>query len=486
MPSVFNTQEGTEYVSENGNGDLRSQFKKMYNEAPEESLRMFNSPIFRMRASKDEGVRRELVDAMGIVRNKMDSLKDMFNIEGEFISVSKVSKVGRAKSDRIILDIPDSMKEYQGEIKEMFRAIKGSPWSWDHVKEDYLDEVDAFNGYMRGEFDLSGDIDGQPRAQAQQRNHRGRIKAVAPISETPLLDDSNLVDADKEKELKLLIQQEEAGTLDQEGFNAMEQALSDKLDRVREGSQKIRDRAAQPNNGGKPLSPIPDISNPNKENFIAREPAFPTIGKDLNIGDLREAVDLLTPKEGEQASDFLIKDEGYSASLPANVPDERSGITVGGLDIANGDERSIKKALGKVFDGDKVRKIMKASPLKGDKAVLALENIEISLTDEDIKTLQESYIKSFVVPSLKGVLGDSIYKEIPKKIRAPLEALTFLNLGPVSLKSLKKAFKTGKIEDFNIAINNYENYWNNQSVHNQARSQRVADAIREYRDNQGL
>jgi len=242
-------------------------------------------------------------------------------------------------------------------------------------------------------------------------------------------------------------------------------------------------------------------------NLKATDPMVQKALKDLTGGLLNEATpptgnrftnpaDVNRQSEGEKfanrttvtsgATEFLIKDEGYSEKLPANVPKtpkgaKESGMTVGGLDLAHGDKKAIESSLSKVLPAETVKELMANSSKTGDDARDVLKDVEIKLTNEDIRQVQEEYLTLVVDPQLEKALGDQ-YDTLPDSIKEPLRALSFLNVGPNSLKSLKKAFETGKDEDVEKAINNYESYWSKEAgtPHNKARSQRVADAIREF------
>jgi len=354
VPPLFASIEGAKVVSEKANGEMKEQFKKLYHEAPENSLRLFNEPSFRMSTPKDEGLQTQVVEAMGIVRDKMSLVRSSLAPEA-LIEVSTIRAGGQMRGrTKPIMDVPDSMESYVPELKQMFRTIKGHPWSWKHVEEDYVDEVDAFNGYMRGEFELSNSVD---TAAATKRNRRGRpAKVAAPVEETSTIDNSNLVDADKEKELKLLIQQEEEGTLDDAGFNAMEQALSDKLDRIREGSQQIRDRAQAPKDGSRPLSPIPKIPDVQPVDArLAAEPLFPTTGEGFDI----EALKTLVGEGNNQQSVIVEGILGFEAGFQDNPDDKGNFDSQGNLIGTNKGitPSSYKAAFGKEPTVDELKNL---------------------------------------------------------------------------------------------------------------------------------
>lgn len=182
------------------------------------------------------------------------------------------------------------------------------------------------------------------------------------------------------------------------------------------------------------------------------------------------------------AAKKIAKDEGYSSKLTMNVPSDDSGITIAGVDLAkfSGDKNNFLKML-ESFGNPDAAKLKGAFNLTGDAAKKFIKdnNIKISLNEEQINQIPLQTIDPYE-EGIINKIGEDNYKKLPDEIKVPLLALTWLNLGPNSLKSMKQSIESGNKEDWKKTIYQYDNYWNRQSEHNRQRAKDVADAIRAY------
>lgn len=413
---------------------------KIYDATPDVALQAYNTIDAQKKAPENYMFRREINDAMTAGLSKMNRIKEMIGAKGEVIFAEPENPVykGFGSGNPIIRDImkpnpnwilnlPDGMQENARDLKSMHNMVVRQPWMWNHVKDNYVNGSDAFNGYMRGEWTVNIELLDQPTTDAGASEGGKDLGAAPRISgnDAPITVDRSPIQGEVP-----------AGS--------------------RMSRQEIRDRPRKPQEPATGIDP---------------ERLTPLLEK--------QKMPVTAVSRGVTAAELLVGDEGYSSTLPANVPGDTSGITVGGLDIANGDRKAVLKALNKVMTPEKVKEIMAKSKLVGDVADKALAKIDIKLSNEDIAILKESYLKDIVDPILDKQLGKT---KVPSEILEPLRALTFLFPGPNSAKSLKKAIDTEKPEDFDKAINNYETFFKNPKGNQAARAQRVADAIKVYKD----
>lgn len=182
------------------------------------------------------------------------------------------------------------------------------------------------------------------------------------------------------------------------------------------------------------------------------------------------------------AAEKIAEDEGYSPKLTMNVPSNNSGITIAGVDLAefSGDKNNFLQML-EGFGNPDAAILKGAFNLKGDEAKKFIKdnNINISLNKEQIKQIPLQTIDVYEKRVINKI-GEDNYKKLPNEIKTPLLALSWLNVGPNALKSLKKSIESGDKEDWKETIYQYDNYWNKQTAHNRKRAKNVADAIRAY------
>jgi len=169
------TEAGFEYVtSDSVQNDpaKKVNLKKMYDMAPAVSLQGYATIAAQRMAPENETLRSEMNDAMSIFRTKMDNVKQLtgtqdaliFATEKQFVFIANrgtkgagplgITAAGAAQKEWI-LDLPEAMQEYSGDLTALHSLIRKQPWTWSHVTDNYIDGNDAFNGYMRGEWNTN-------------------------------------------------------------------------------------------------------------------------------------------------------------------------------------------------------------------------------------------------------------------------------------------------------------------------------------------
>jgi len=239
---AFNTPESIEYLSKRAAEDpaVRTNLLKAYNDATEVSLSTYNNQHSAWYAPQSEEFRNQIGMAMDVAKTKVDNIKRLVGVEGAVIFASTGDKsagdVFFGRKSGVVLDIPDNMMEYQEDIKQMYRTVDRHPWAWLHVEDQYEGSADAFNGYLRGEWDFDptmgkGDL-------------RGRIAPEIPPTAEELDDPTLIRQGDREELMDLLLAEEEGETVDEERLEILlEQRLA------------IRDRK-RPSSGVKPPGAI--------------------------------------------------------------------------------------------------------------------------------------------------------------------------------------------------------------------------------------
>ena len=170
------SKAGLEYLSSpDVQGDRGQQINlaKIYDATPAVTLQAFSTVDAQRLAPQSVEFRGEINKGLAAAKDKMDRIKARIGAEGEVIFAEKqyfkesggFGKKGEeitqfpGKSPNWVLNLPDGMQEYSDDLKAMHNMVVKQPWSWSHVKEDYIDGSDAFNGYMRGEWDVNVNMD---------------------------------------------------------------------------------------------------------------------------------------------------------------------------------------------------------------------------------------------------------------------------------------------------------------------------------------
>ena len=237
--SSFKTKEGAEYIADKAetNPEFKNNLRQAYMNSPETSMRLFNEPSYIMGATKSPTLRNEVQAAMSIARDKFDFEKKHYGAEGEFIQVSQTDapmpgRSAKARGQRKLeVNIPNDLRKYAPDVFQMHKAFVNNPWTWKHVEGEYLDATDAFNGYLRGEFDVNTDTE-----VSQPVDRRGRDKKVdTPAVQVP--SDAGLIrQSDREELMQLLRDEEQGNTVDEERLaTLLEQRIAIR-DRTRSSS----------------------------------------------------------------------------------------------------------------------------------------------------------------------------------------------------------------------------------------------------------
>ena len=196
-------------------------------------------------------------------------------------------------------------------------------------------------------------------------------------------------------------------------------------------------------------------------------------------------------------------EEGYSIDNSINVPgyDSKkktgafgnSGVTIFGIDIGDGSSTKLR-ILKKVMDDDNFKALKTLKGLKGNAAGEALAKIQagvavgdvigknekgedIIATEKDVVApLLTSEILNFTetdghmissmmvekdIPVIlkKTGLSEKQLNALPAVVRQNVIGQAFNNVGPQTLKSVGKAAKSGKKEDWQKVHHNYMIYW---------------------------
>lgn len=190
------SKEGLEYISSpevRTNPDMQVNLKKIYDMAPSTSIQLYSTIDAQRTALQSKEFRQETNQAMSFARNKIDRVKSMIGAESEVIYAEPdivtsgapgISHINPRislprKSSGWILNLPNGMQEYASDLKAMYKFVQSHPWSWQHVKDQYLDATDAFNGYMRHEWDLNVDLNTespQNRTPEELQKQKDEIK----------------------------------------------------------------------------------------------------------------------------------------------------------------------------------------------------------------------------------------------------------------------------------------------------------------------
>jgi len=264
--TMLDNENGIKYIEgidEVGNEAEKTNLKQAYLNATPESLKTLNGYFAVRTAQKGIKLQKQVTQAMDIARTKMDGIRkslvsrDLADKRGMITASQKTipgSTPGTTKVWSTYLDFPKAMENNQDELMQMFRAVEKHPWAWEHVADDYVGAVDAFNGYMRGEWDFTpnaeGNVSGSGGPGSGGKTGRGgRVKAEAPVIPKNL--DKTVIDFDGEQELRDLMDREAEGVPSEDEENRLIELLTQR--------KEIRDRART---GGKPVDPRTERAEP--------------------------------------------------------------------------------------------------------------------------------------------------------------------------------------------------------------------------------
>lgn len=260
VADFMNTPEGVEYLSGaaesdvgDRGGDLATvspETASIYANSTEKSLQSFTSGVAMMASQASPRYRGEVLKAVDIAADKFQFLNKHQGQSGE-ISLTEAGTIGRNKRKRLNLRIPEGMTEYGGEIKQLYRVIDKQPWIWEHVQDEYLDSTDAFNGFMRGEW--QPELNTEPQAEEKPGARGTRIRSTVPDDEPTKLDDPIAAPEGAVAELQELLAAEEAGIPTEQEEARLTELLEQRI--------AIRDRKRT---GGKPVDPRVERPEPVK------------------------------------------------------------------------------------------------------------------------------------------------------------------------------------------------------------------------------
>jgi len=187
--------------------------------------------------------------------------------------------------------------------------------------------------------------------------------------------------------------------------------------------------------------------------------------------------------------------------LSKNVPNKKSGVTIGGFDIAKGDSSLITpmknliakdpyfntkdiglnqtrtNALNNLFNNK--NRIKKHDAARNTLSSLGLDDMYLSReTLEAIPALGLPTYKKRVT----NKIGEQNYKSLPEAVKTKLVSLNWLHTGPASLGYLKdflEAKPKDKANKLKIVLKEYDNYWSaGASDGHVKRTDEVAAALR--------
>lgn len=276
VADFLGTSEGVEYLAgavneeaADGLPKISDQTAAIYANSTEKSLKAFTSGIAIMSSQNNANYRGEVMKAMDIAGDKIAFNNKHIGQNGT-ISLETRGTMGRNKRERLALKIPESMTQYAGEIKQLYRVIDKQPWVWEHVQDQYVDAADAFNGLMRGEW--QPELNMGKGAEAKSTASGTRIKTEVPVDKGTALPDPLAARQADVAELQELLQKEVDGTPTEEEEARLSELLDQRI--------AIRDKKRT---GGKPVDPRTERAEPAKaevtEGRKGEDPFAPKIPK---------------------------------------------------------------------------------------------------------------------------------------------------------------------------------------------------------------
>jgi len=242
-----------------------------------------------------------------------------------------------------------------------------------------------------------------------------------------------------------------------------------------------------------PMTAMLDTEGESIDSFVANDfmasqvvDIFESVA-DTKINSYLESLD--SDAYLKYATEHTYEYEGYSESgVQFNVPapnKSNSGLTIGGLDIPNytGNVKDALAILKKILPTNKYNTVASYGglKLKGKKAKEYLDNnpLNIKLTEKEIKDIQITVVKE-KYKELQKRIPQNLLNKLDAKVKGEMIGVMFLNTGPNSIDAVKKGLKTNKQSDWKKAYDEYKNYgWKTPSSHNEGRTDRVAEAIKE-------
>ena len=413
VADFLGTPEGTEYLAGAVNEEaaeglpkISDQTAAIYANSTEKSLKSFTGGIAIMHSQKNANYRGEVMKAMDIAGDKIAFNNKHVGGNGE-ISLTEQGTIGRNKRKRLSLAIPESMTQYSGEIKQLYRVVDKQPWVWEHVQDQYIDAADAFNGLMRGEW--KPELNMEKGAEAKRTARGTRIKTEVPADKGAELPAEGAPREADVAELQELLQKEADGTPTEQEEARLSELLDQRI--------AIRDRART---GGKPVDPRTALPEQNKVE----------VGRhgDSNYNSI---------------SQKLFKFEGGFQ----NDPDDKGNYVDGKL---IGTNMGISAAQYERLFGEKpTEEKMKALTKEQVDEAYKKEYWDSNRIDEMPPELQELAMNMFVMTSPKNVI-----KAIQRASGAKEDGI----LGPQTLKAMRGTSKEEIWEEYHNYLKSLKNY----------------------------
>lgn len=193
VTGILSSSEGVAWLNSaeaQDNKNIQRGLATIYNEASEESLRMYLSSASRISARKGEPIRENIDRAMIVIRDRVNSIKKIIGATSIPITATSIPRGGTVKVPRVVIDVPDNMVDFSGTLSQMYKTIEAHPWSWEHVSEKYIDAADAFNGYLRGEWEFNIESPGveptKPKGLGKEAKQRASEKEQSRKAEQEL------------------------------------------------------------------------------------------------------------------------------------------------------------------------------------------------------------------------------------------------------------------------------------------------------------
>lgn len=183
--AAFNNEQMQDHLIQNSKTDknVRANLNVAYDQATEIALKNYNQHFSAQYAMKNDDFKQEVSTAMDIARQKVDRVKGMTQNTDAVIYVNSeapsYSDVHVGRKERLTLDIPDNMMRYKDDIIQMYKTVDNHKWAWEHVKDQYVNSADAFNGYLRGEWEFN-------TTGERPDEGVGKVRAETPAKATEL------------------------------------------------------------------------------------------------------------------------------------------------------------------------------------------------------------------------------------------------------------------------------------------------------------
>ena len=246
VPTFTSTNEGVDaYVNTLQDAEMKARLKAAYIAAPENNLNGFRSPLMITRTATSPELKQEVGHLADIGLRHLQNIQIGLGLNGVDIQIEEDIPVGdderfRAhptfaaarllaggpiKDERstLVINIPDLMKDNASHVEALYDVIKKHSWAWEYKQDDYQDAKEAFNGFMRGEWQF--DVDGS-QLEAKQKGDGNEIDTKlsgddvrSDIDSTSLLPSARTDRGTVSKKVAQPTAQAEQGGLTADDFN---------------------------------------------------------------------------------------------------------------------------------------------------------------------------------------------------------------------------------------------------------------------------